>query len=78
MYYEKKAKIPDPPGIAVAVINGNVEEALVRLKRKTKDENLFIELRRRERYQKPSDVRREKRAKARLRGRYRDKMPEFM
>ena len=40
------------------------------LKRKIKEDRLFVTLREREFYRKPSDVKREKKAKARLRNKY--------
>ena len=53
--------------IYIKVKNNNIEKALSILKRKVKDTRLMIELREREFYTKPSALKREKRAKARLR-----------
>jgi len=53
--------------IKVVVKNGNVEKALRQLKRKVKDSKLLFDLKNREYYKKPSDIRREKRARARFR-----------
>lgn len=55
----------------VKVIDGNVEKALQILKRKVKDSRLFIELREREQYRKPSEVKRAKKARAKIREKYR-------
>ena len=53
--------------INIKVYNNNVEKALSKLKKEVKETKLMLELRQREFYQKPSDKKREKRAKARLR-----------
>jgi small subunit ribosomal protein S21 len=53
--------------ISIKVYNNNVEKALSKLKKEVKETKLMVELRQREFYQKPSDKKREKRAKARLR-----------
>ncbi len=53
--------------IHVKVYNNNVEKALGKLKKQVKETKLLLELRDREFYTKPSDIRKEKKAKARLR-----------
>ena len=53
--------------IYIKVYNNNVEKALSKLKKEVKETRLMLELREREYYTKPSDKRKEKRAKARLR-----------
>ena len=53
--------------IHIKVYNNNVEKALSKLKKQVKESKLMLELREREFYTKPSDKRKEKRAKARLR-----------
>ena len=53
--------------ISVKVNKGNVERALSKLKKKVKEEKLFLELKQREFYTKPSVIKREKRAKSKLR-----------
>jgi small subunit ribosomal protein S21 len=58
--------------IEVNVKNNNIDRALRILKRKIKEDRLFVTLREREFYRKPSDVKREKKAKARLRNKYRN------
>ncbi len=53
--------------IHVKVYNNNVEKALSKLKKQVKETKLLLELKNREFYTKPSLLKREKRAKARLR-----------
>jgi len=57
-------------GLQVEVYNNEVEKAIRTLKRKVKDSNLFIDLRKKEYFEKPSRVRREKRNLAKLRNQY--------
>ena len=57
-------------GLQVEVYDGQVEKAIRILKKKVKDSNLFIDLRKKEFYEKPSKVRREKRNLAKLRNQY--------
>jgi small subunit ribosomal protein S21 len=45
----------------------SIDKALSILKKKVKESKLMVELREREFYTKPSDIRKEKKAKARLR-----------
>ena len=53
--------------IKVVVKNNNVEKALSIFKRKVKDSNLMFELREREFYKKPSEIKKEIRNKAKAR-----------
>ena len=53
--------------IHIKVYNNNVEKALSKLKKQVKETKLMLELRYREFYTKPSDLRKAKKAKARLR-----------
>jgi small subunit ribosomal protein S21 len=53
--------------IYVKVYNNNIEKALRKLKKQVKETKLMLELREREYYVKPSVLRREKKAKAKLR-----------
>jgi small subunit ribosomal protein S21 len=53
--------------INIKVYNNNVEKALSKLKKQVKETKLMLELREREFYTKPSDLRKAKKAKARLR-----------
>jgi len=59
-------------GLSVPVYNNNVELALKKLKKKVKDSDLFLELKRKSYFEKPSKVRREKKNLAILRQRYQD------
>lgn len=53
--------------ISIKVYNNNIEKALRKLKKQVKETKLMLELREREYYVKPSVLRREKKAKAKLR-----------
>ena len=57
-------------GLSVPVYHNNVELALKKLKRKIKDSNLFIDLKRKSYFEKPSKHKREKRNLAKARARY--------
>ena len=57
-------------GLSVTVYNNNVEGALKVLKKKVKNSNLFLDLRKKEFYTKPSEIKRHKRNLARLRNKY--------
>lgn len=57
--------------IHVKVIDGNIEKALQIMKRKIKDTRLFVELRELEEYKKPSELRRERKARGKIREKYR-------
>ena len=65
--YKKKR---EQHGLRVEVRNNNVEFALKKFKRMVKDSGLLLEVKRRTYYTKPSEVRREKKNKARLRNSY--------
>jgi len=67
--FRKKPK-KELQGLQVEVYDNNVEKAMRTLKRKVKDSNLFIDLREKEYYEKPSKLRREKRNLAKLRNKY--------
>ena len=69
--YKKKYKKKEMRGLCVDVYNNNVDGALKVLKKKVKECGLFLELRKKAYYQKPSDVRREKRALGKLRNKRR-------
>jgi small subunit ribosomal protein S21 len=56
--------------IKIVVKNNNIEFALKQFKRKVKDSGLLLELREREFYKKPSDIKRVKKSKAKLRIKY--------
>lgn len=52
---------------SVIVKDGNVEKALRKFKKKIQDQNLLVELRERETYEKPKTVRKRKKAAAKNR-----------
>jgi len=74
----RKKKFPKEqlPGLQVRVFNNNVEGALKVLKKKIKQSNLFVELREKQYYRKPSEVKREKKNLAILRNKYANKKVE--
>ena len=57
-------------GLSVTVYNNNVEGALKILKRKIKESNLMLDLKKKAYYEKPSKIRREKKNMAKLRNKY--------
>ena len=70
--FRQKKKYPkdELPGIQVNVYNNNVDGALRILKKKVKDANLFLDLKKKAYYEKPSKKRREKTNLAILRNKY--------
>ena len=76
MRYKKKFHKKRKPrekqmmGLSVPVYNNNVDIALKKLKRKVKNSNLFLELKKNSFFEKPSKIKREKRNLAKLRQRY--------
>ena len=67
--FRKKPK-KELQGLQVDVYDGQVEKAMRILKKKVKESNLFLELRKKAYYEKPSKLRREKKNLARLRSKY--------
>ena len=67
--FRRKPK-KDLQGLQVEVYDGQVEKAIRILKKKVKESNLFLELRKKEYYEKPSKLRREKKNLAKLRNKY--------
>ena len=65
--YRKKR---EQKGLRVDVKFNNVEWALKKFKRITKDSGILLELKNRTYYKKPSEEKREKRNKAKLRNKY--------
>ena len=57
-------------GLKVEVYHNNVDMALRKLKRKIKDSNIFLELKEKAYFEKPSKIRREQRNLSKLRQRY--------
>ena len=68
--FRKKRPKDNSVGLSVKVYNNNVDGALKVLKRKVKDSNLFINLREKEYYTKPSEIKRHKKNLAKLRNKY--------
>ena len=67
--FRKKPK-DNSIGLSVTVYNNNVDGALRILKKKIKASNLFIDLREKEYYTKPSEIKRHKRNLSKLRNKY--------
>tara|TARA_B100000073_G_scaffold316256_1_gene292776 strand:- start:39 stop:293 length:255 start_codon:yes stop_codon:yes gene_type:complete len=67
--FRKKPK-DNSQGLSVTVFNNNVDVALRILKKKVKEANLFIDLRKKEYYTKPSEIKRHKKNLAKLRNKY--------
>ena len=57
-------------GLRVDVKNNNVEFALKKFKRMVKDSGMMLDVKKRTYYEKPSEVKREKKNLAKLRNRY--------
>ena len=57
--FKKKPK-DKASGLSVTVYNNNVDKALRILKKKVKNSNMMLELKKRTFYRKPSEIKREK------------------
>ena len=68
--FRKKPKANRMEGLQVDVYNNNVDKALRILKKKVKDANLFLDLKKKQYYEKPSKKRRERINMAKLRNKY--------
>ena len=68
--FRKRKPKDNSQGSSVTVFNNNVEGALKVLKRKVKNSNLFQDLRKKEYYTKPSEIKRHKKNLAKLRNKY--------
>ena len=68
--FRKRKPKDDSIGLSVKVFNNNVDGALRILKKKVKESNLMMELRKKAYYEKPSKIKREKRNLAKLRNKY--------
>ena len=68
--FRKKPRGKRLEGLQVDVYNNNVDQALIILKNKVKDANLFFDLKKKAYYEKPSKIRREKKNLAKLRNKY--------
>ena len=60
----------DLQGLQVEVYDGQVEKALRIFKKKVKESNIMLDLRKKSYYEKPSKLRREKKNLAKLRNKY--------
>ena len=69
-YKKRKPNERKMMGLSVPVFNNNVDMALRKLKRKIKDSDLFLKLKEKSYFEKPSKVRREKKNLAILRNKY--------
>ena len=69
-FHKKKRQKDNATGLSVTVFNNNVEGALKVLKRKVKNANLMLDLKKKAYYEKPSKIRREKKNLAKLRNKY--------
>jgi ribosomal protein S21 len=67
--FRKRPK-DDSKGLSVKVWNNNVEGALKVFKRKVKDSNLMLDLKKKAYYEKPSEIKRHKKNLAKLRTKY--------
>ena len=67
--FRKKPK-DDRKGLSVTVFNNNVEGALKVFKRKVKDSNLMLDLKKKAYYEKQSVLKRERKNLAKLRNHY--------
>ena len=67
--FRKRPK-DDRKGLSVTVFNNNVEGALKVFKRKVKDSNLMLDLKKKAYYEKPSEIKRHKKNLAKLRTKY--------
>ena len=68
--FRKKPKGNRLEGLQVDVYNNNVDQALRILKKKVKESNLFLDLKKKQYYEKPSKKGREKINMAKLRNNY--------
>ena len=66
-------KKPEQKGLRVDVRGNNVEWALKKMKRMVKDSGMILEIKKRDYYEKPSAVRREKKSAQAARYRYQAK-----
>ena len=67
--FRKRPK-KDLQGLQVEVYDGQVEKALRIFKKKVKESNIMLDLRKKSYYEKPSKLRRERKNLARLRNQY--------
>jgi small subunit ribosomal protein S21 len=68
--FRKRRPKDDSVGLSVKVFNNNIEGALKAFKKKVKNSGILQELRKKQYYEKPSRIRREKKNLAKLRNKY--------
>ena len=68
--FRKKRPKDTAIGLSVTVFNNNIEGALKTLKRKVKNSNIMLDLKKKSFYTKPSETKREKINLAKLRNKY--------
>ena len=71
-FRKRKPRENQLKGLQVEVYNNNVEGALKVFKKKIKESNLFLELKKKAYYEKPSKKRREKKNLQKLRYKYKN------
>jgi|TARA_B100000073_G_scaffold285797_1_gene247383 small subunit ribosomal protein S21 len=69
-FRKRKPRENQLKGLQVEVYNNNVEGALKVFKKKIKDSNLFLDLKKKSYYEKPSAKRRQRKNLAKLRNKY--------
>ena len=65
--FNRRDDFPKPDGLQVFVKNNDVQKALRKLKRMVKDTNLMEDLKNKQYFRKPSEIKREKRKAGRVR-----------
>tara|TARA_Y100000356_G_scaffold62073_1_gene50594 strand:- start:236 stop:487 length:252 start_codon:yes stop_codon:yes gene_type:complete len=70
--FRKKKFKDDSQGLSVKVFNNNVEGALKILKKKVKNSNIMQDLREKQYYIKPSEIKRQKKNLQKLRYKYKN------
>tara|TARA_B100000287_G_scaffold85675_1_gene78275 strand:- start:2833 stop:3084 length:252 start_codon:yes stop_codon:yes gene_type:complete len=71
--FKKRKPKEELPGLQVKVYNNNVEAALKIFKKKVKNSGLMLDLKKKTYYEKPSKIKREKKALQKARYRYKSK-----
>ena len=74
--FRKKPKEKKMNGLQVDVYNNNVDKALRIFKKKVKESGLMLDLKKKSYYEKPSELKREKRNLAKLRNKYQQEKVE--
>ena len=65
--FKRRDDFPKPDGLQVFVKNNDVQKALRKLKRMVKDTNLMEDLKNKQYFRKPSEIKREKKKAGRAR-----------